>query len=213
MYCRKLLWHDRALGRNGGIRCWSILAGLGLSLHELFGGPVSSIRRFDELHQLPRRHLSRHGRRVNVDMHGMHCWELLWHDRALGRDGGMRRWSILTGLCLSLHELCCGPVSNYRRFDDLHQLPRWHLSRHGRRVDVDLHGVYCWKLLRHIRSIGRLRSLCGGLLFDCFSVHLFVVRLGLLPSGSRFVELFGLCRGKLLGSSFKRVLQLRCRYV
>jgi hypothetical protein len=105
-------------------------------------------------------------------------------------------------------------VSSERRLDELHELPHGHLPWNDWRVVAgNLRILQCWKLLRHDWSIDRLGGLFGWVLFDCFSVHLFVVRLGLLSSGSRVIKLFDLCRGKLLGSSFKRVLELRCGYV
>jgi hypothetical protein len=105
-------------------------------------------------------------------------------------------------------------VSSERRLDELHELPHGHLPWNDWRVVAgNLRILQCWKLLRHDWSIDRLGGLFGWVLFDCCSVYLFVVRLGLLPSGSRVVKLFDLCRGQLLGSSFKRVLELRCGHV
>ena len=50
MHCRELLWRDRTLGSHCGMRCWAILGGFGLGVHELPHGPVSINRRLDELH-------------------------------------------------------------------------------------------------------------------------------------------------------------------
>ena len=50
LHFRQLLWYDGAIGRYGHLRCWDVLGGLGLGVHELRRGSVSSKHRFDELY-------------------------------------------------------------------------------------------------------------------------------------------------------------------
>ena len=93
----------------------------------------------------------------------MHCRELLWHNRALGSHWDMRRWAILGGFGLRLHELPDGSVSSERCLDELHELPHGHLPRDDWRVVVgDLRSLHRWKLLRHGRALGRYGHLRFG---------------------------------------------------
>jgi len=84
----------------------TILIGLCLDLHELLGRTVSSDYRLNKLHKLPHGHLPWHHRCVVVvNLHDLHGWELLRHDRTLGSHGDMCCWAIFDGFCLGLHEL------------------------------------------------------------------------------------------------------------
>ena len=161
MYCWELLRHDRALGRDGGMRCWSILAGLSLGVHELPRRSVSSERSLDKLHELFCRHLPRHDRSDYVgDLCSLHCRNLLWHDRTLGGNCGMRQRAVFCGLGLGMYQLPRGSVSSKRRFHELHELPHGLLPRHDRSdVAGDVCSLHCRKLLRHDWALSRHGSL------------------------------------------------------
>ena len=174
MHCRELLWHNRTLGSHWDMRCWAVLGRLCIGLHELLCWPVSSERRLDELHKLPHGHLPRHDRSVFVvNLCILYCWKLLRNDGTLGGDGCMRRWTVLTGLCLGVYELPRRAVSNERRLDELHELPHGHLPRHDRCIIIiNLRVVHRRELLCHIRSLGRHgHVLLGPVLCGC-GVHL-----------------------------------------
>ena len=165
----ELLWYGRAFGRHRYMCRGTVLGSVGLGLHKLPSGSVSSKRRVDELHELPHRHLSRHDWSVvNGDLCGMHRRELLRGDRSCGRNRDLRRWAIFGGLGFSLHELSCWSISSQCCLDKLHELPRWHLPRYDRRVVAcDLRVVHWWELLRHDRAVCRHGELRRWTIFSC----------------------------------------------
>ena len=215
LHCWELLRNDGTLGRHCHLRPWTVFVDLCIRVHELRCGSISSNRRFHELHELLCWHIPRHDRRVVVDnLRSLYCRELLRHDRAFSGHGNLCRWAVFDFLGFSVHQLLSWSISSERCLDELHELSHRHLSRNNWRVVVgNLRILQCWKLLWHDWSVDRLGGVFGWLLFDCLGVHLFIVRLGLLPGGSRVVKLFDMCRGQLLGSSVKRVLELRCGHV
>ena len=107
-------------------------------------------------------------------MHRVHGWELLRRDGALGRHGDLRRRTILTGLCLGLHELLGRTVSSECRLSKLHELPHGHLPWHHRCVVVvDLRGLHGWKLLRHDGTLSSHSDMCRWAIFDGLCLGLY----------------------------------------
>jgi hypothetical protein len=127
------------------------------------------------MHKLSHRNLSRNDRREFVgDLRSMPSWELLQHDGTFGRYRHLRRWAILVGFGVGLHELLCGSISIDRCVDKLHELLCWHIPRHDRCVVVDyLRSLHCRELLWHDGAFSGHGHLCRWAVFDFlgFSVH------------------------------------------
>ena len=156
MHCWELLQHDGAFGCDGRLLHRTIFTDLCLSVHKLPSWSVSNERRVDRLFELPYGNLPRHNGRVVISvLRGVPRWELLRNHWALGGYSHLRRWEILVGLGLFLHELPNRSVSSKRRLDELHELPHRHFSRHDWRVVFcGLCGVHIRELLRHDGTLG-----------------------------------------------------------
>jgi hypothetical protein len=191
LYCWELLRCNRAFSGDGFMRRWAILGCLSKCLHELCSWSVSSYRRLDELHELPHRNFPGHDWCVVVgNMCILYRWKLLRHNRAFIGDGCVRRWAVLGGLCLGLHELFCWPVSSERCLDWLHKLPHGHLPRHHRRVVVDdLRGLHCRKLLRRDGTLGSHGDMRSWAILGDLSLGLHELPRGTISSGRRIDEL------------------------
>jgi hypothetical protein len=164
---------------------------------------------------MPNRHLPRHDWSVIVVvLHTLYRWELLWIDGPFRSDCDMRRRAVLGCVGNSLHELRHGPVSREHCINKLRELSNRYFPQQCWSVVVgDLRSVHGWELLRHDRALSCHRYMFGWILFDSFSLELFVMFLWLLPSIYRIIQLLDMCRGQLLGCCFKRVFELRCGYV
>ena len=138
-------------------------------LHKLPIWSDSNKRCSDELHELPRRYVSRFHR--CIELHGMHSWELLWYHGSLSRHWFVRKWTILCGFGFGLHKLPNGPISSISRVDELQQLSRGYLSGFNWLDYVrKLHGMHGGELLRHDRSRRRdWRMRSGDLLYRFFN--------------------------------------------
>ncbi len=112
-------------------------------MHKLPYGPVSSLRRFDELYQLSYEHLSRVDRLDFVcELHSMPDGELLRHDRSHRRHC-MPLWKLLLSRrpLSRVGHLCCGAV--FIRFgNSMHGLLCWDGFR--RSLVQWLHGLHTW---------------------------------------------------------------------
>jgi hypothetical protein len=126
----------------------------------------------------------------------MHCRKLLRQCRALGRHGGLCRWTVLTGLCLGVHELSCWAVPNNHNVDELHELSHGNLSRNDRREFVgDLRSMHCWELLRHDGTLGRYRHLRCWAILPGFGIVLHELPCGSISSECDVDELHELPHG------------------
>ncbi len=101
-------------------------------------------------------------------------WELLRHRWALGRYSHLRRWEILIGLGLVLHELPNWSIPSKRRLDKLHELPHRHLPWYDWCVVFSsLCALHIRELLRHNGPLGRYGHMRCWTIFGslCNCVH------------------------------------------
>ena len=112
----KLLRRDGTLGRYFGMRHRPIFGSIGVGVHELSNGSVSSEHRLDELHELPCWNLPHHDRRDAAgNLRSLHWRELLWNDGAFGHYCGLRCRSVFGFLGISVRKLLSRPISSQCR--------------------------------------------------------------------------------------------------